>query len=103
MDSNEVTAILAKPLSQELLASSVPARLAYTGVDGDPRVVPVGFFVDGEKLVVCTVPKAAKVRALQQTPRVAITIDTEGYPPRVLLIRGSATVEIVDGVPEEYI
>jgi len=34
---------------------------------------------------------------------VAITIDTEGYPPNVLLIRGSATVAVVDGVPEEYI
>ena len=45
----------------------------------------------------------AKVRALRQNPRVAITIDTEGYPPKVLLIRGAAGVELVDGVPEAYL
>ncbi|WP_020576407.1 hypothetical protein [Actinopolymorpha alba] len=33
----------------------------------------------------------------------AITIDTEGFPPHVLLIRGSATLELVDGVPDGYV
>jgi hypothetical protein len=104
MDRNDVTEVLGKPISQELLGSSVPARLAYTAVDGDPRVIPVGFWWTGERLLVFTVPKAAKVRALQENPRVAITIDTLlPWPPRVLLIRGSATVELVDGVPDEYV
>lgn len=99
----DVAEVLAKPISLELLDSSIPARLAYIGVDGDPRVVPVAFLWDGIRLTVCTVPKSAKVRALQRNPRVAITIDTEGQPPRVLLIRKEATVEMVDGVPDEYI
>lgn len=103
MDANEVTEILAKPIAQELLGSAIPARFAYNGVDGDPRVVPVGFHWTGTQLIIATVPRSAKVKALQQNPRVAITIDTEGYPPRVLLIRGTATVEVVDGVPAEYI
>jgi hypothetical protein len=103
MDTDDVAQELAKPLSQELLNSSIPARLAYIGVDGDPRVVPVGFLYDRSRLVVGTVPTAAKVRALRQNPRVAITIDTEGYPPHVLLIRGAATVEVVDGVPQAFI
>jgi hypothetical protein len=51
-----------------------------------------------------TVPKAAKVKALRQNPKVAITIDTQGqWPPRVLLIRGTASLELVDGVPDAYI
>lgn len=70
---------------------------------GDPRVIPVGFWWDGTTITVCTVPASAKVAALRKNPRVAITIDTEGYPPNVLLIRGAATVEIVDGVPDAYI
>ena len=104
MDRNDVTEVLSKPISQELLGSAIPARLAYTGADGDPRVVPVAFWWNGAQLLVFTVPNAAKVRALQDNPRVAITIDTqEQWPPRVLLVRGAATVELVDGVPDEYI
>jgi Pyridoxamine 5'-phosphate oxidase len=104
MNRNEVTEVLSKPISQGLLGSSIPARLAYTGVDGDPRVVPVGFWWDGTRLLVFTVPKAAKVAALKKNPRVAITIDTqEQWPPRVLLVRGAASVELVDGVPQEYV
>jgi hypothetical protein len=34
---------------------------------------------------------------------VAITIDTETFPPHVLLIRGAASVELVDGVPDDYV
>ena len=103
MNEADVAAVLAKPISQELLGSSIPARLAYVGVDGDPRVVPVGFWWTGSRLVIATVPASAKVAALRKNPRVAITIDTEGYPPHVLLVRGAATLELVDGVPEEYV
>ena len=80
-----------------------PGGFAYTGLDGDPRVVPIGSWWDGSRLVMCTVPTSAKVGALHRNPRVAVTIDTEGFPPRVLLVRGTAHLELVDGVPEEYI
>lgn len=103
MNSHEVAEVMAKPISQELLGSSIPARFAYVGLDGDPRVVPVGFWWNGRQLGVATVPTSAKVRALRANPRVAITIDTNGFPPHVLLIRGEATLELVDGVPAEYI
>jgi hypothetical protein len=100
---SDVAEVMAKPISTELLDSSIPARLAYIGIDGDPRVIPIAFLWDGARLIVCTVPKSAKVPALRRNPRVAITIDTQGQPPRVLLIRGEATVELVDGVPDEYV
>lgn len=98
-----VTEILAKPLSQELLASGIPARLAYTALDGDPRVIPIGFLWIGPQIEMYTVPTSAKVKALQKNPRVAITIDTEEFPPNVLLIRGSASLELVDGIPDGYV
>lgn len=103
MNRSEVADVLAKPLSLELMESRIPARLAYTALDGDPRVIPIGFLWTGEKLVCATIPASAKVKALQHNPRVAITIDTEDFPPKVLLIRGTATVEVVDGIPDEYI
>jgi hypothetical protein len=103
MNREAVAAVMDRPISRELLGSSVPARLAYVGVDGDPRVVPVGFVWDGASLVVCTASRSAKVAALRRHPRVAVTIDTDGFPPRVLLVRGSASVEVVDGVPDEFV
>ncbi|AIJ22818.1 pyridoxamine 5'-phosphate oxidase family protein [Amycolatopsis methanolica] len=100
----DATAELAKPIAQQLLGSNIPARLAYDGLDGEPRVIPIGFWWDGEHLVMATVPKSAKVAALRRNPRVAITIDyVDPWPPRVLLIRGTAHLELVDGAPDGYI
>ncbi len=95
--------VLNKPLSQELMQSSIPARLAYVGLDAAPRVVPVGFLWNGTEMIVCTVPTSAKVAALQANPKVAVTIDTEGFPPHALLVRGEARVELVEGVPDDYV
>ncbi len=39
---------------------------------------------------------------MRRNPAVALTIDTEAHPPRVLLIRGQAELDVVDGIPEEY-
>ena len=104
MNRDQVTEVLAKPISQQLLGSTIPARLAYIGVDGEPRAIPMGSWWTGEQLVMATVPTSAKVGALRRNPRVAITIDTEAqWPPRVLLIRGAARLELVDGVPQAYL
>jgi hypothetical protein len=104
MNRHDVAEVLAKPISQELLGSSIPARLAYIGTDNAPRVIPIAFLWTGEHVVMATVPKSAKVRALRQNPRVALTIDTQDvWPPRVLLIRGAARVELVNGVQDAYV
>ena len=105
MEPDEVIAVLNDPVAQELLNSANPARMAYIALDGTPRVVPVGFDWDGERFVIGTVPGSAKVRALQASPKVALTIDTSppAWPPNVLLVRGTASVELVDGVFPEYV
>ncbi|MFI6830344.1 pyridoxamine 5'-phosphate oxidase family protein [Kribbella sp. NPDC050241] len=103
MTKDEIAAILAKPYAQELISGPEPARFAYDGLDGDPRVIPIGFWVEGDKILMATVPKSAKVAALRKNPKVALTIDTGAFPPKVLLIRGSAEVELVPGVPEGYL
>jgi hypothetical protein len=94
---------LQQPGALELLESSDPARLAYTGPDGSPRVIPVGFLWNGTAVVVCTAPTAPKVAALARQPKVALTIDTIGPPAKELLLRGTARIEIVDGVAQEYL
>jgi Pyridoxamine 5'-phosphate oxidase len=94
--------LLQDPLAHELLRSAMPARLAYTWPDGTPRVVPIWFHWTGEEVVVASPADAPKVPAIQTNPHVAITIDAEPWPHKVLLLRGPAQVEIVEGVPAEY-
>src|SRR5882762_2282543 len=103
MQTQDVTRVLSDPLAQELMQSSIPARLAYLGLDGFPRAIPIGFHWNGVQFVLCTVPHAPKVSALKTNPKVAFTVDTNAFPPHVLLVRGTAVIDIVDGVPPEYL
>lgn len=103
MSTAEIAEVMGMSYSQHLLESRIPARIAYTGLDGAPRVVPVGYEWDGTRVTFASVMGSAKNDALRANPRVAITIDTEDFPPKVLLLRGTARVEIVDGVPDVYV
>ena len=103
MDATQIDAVLAHPIAQELLTGPHLDRVAYTGLDGAPRVVPIGFLWNGRELDIWTLPRSAKVRALSADPRVAVTIDTSGMPPRVLLLRGTATLTRIEGVPDGYV
>ena len=71
MQPEDVTRVLSDPLAQELMQSSIPARLAYVGPDGFPRAIPIGFHWNGTQFVLCTVPHAPKVPALKANPKVA--------------------------------
>jgi nitroimidazol reductase NimA-like FMN-containing flavoprotein (pyridoxamine 5'-phosphate oxidase superfamily) len=104
MNKQELARELGHPDAQKLLSGSL-ARLAYNGHDGFPRVIPVGFFWTGERVVVSTAPTSPKARALSSRPEVALTIDTGTTPEeaRALLVRGLAAVETVDGVTDEYL
>jgi Pyridoxamine 5'-phosphate oxidase len=103
MTTEEIAEILAKPYAQQLLNGPEPARMGYVGLDGDPRVIPIGFWTEGDRVLMATLPKSAKVAALRTNPRVALTIDQGAFPPKVLLIRGTAELELVDGVPDGYL
>ena len=102
MKQSAVDAVLNQPLSQELLARDL-GRLAFTALDGTPRVIPIGIVWNGTEIVMCTAKNARKLPALRRDPSVALTIDTESHPPKVLLIRGRAELDVVDGIPEEYL
>ena len=102
MQPNEITEVLNRPISQELLARDV-TRLAYVAKDGTPRNVPIGFTWNGSEIVMCTPKNAPKLRALAENPMVSLTIDTEVHPPKILLIRGPAELDFVDGIPDEYL
>jgi Pyridoxamine 5'-phosphate oxidase len=103
MDQEKINQVLNDPLGQDLLRTNILVRLAYLGGDGYPRVIPIGFYWNGAQIIVCTATNAPKVRALTRNPKVALTIDTDTQPPHVLLVRGTAHIDVVDGVPFEYL
>lgn len=100
--TNHGLSLLADPVAQQLLESTAPARLAYNWSDGTPRVVPIWFHWDGESIVVGSPPKAPKLKVLGSRPEVAVTIDTDEFPYRVLSIRGRAELDHMEDVSPEY-
>ena len=101
--------LLETDVAKRLLASSIPARYAYTSADGTPRVVPSWFHWTGEELVMPTFVSAPhirhaayRVRDLRANPAVAVTIDTDSFPPEAVTMRGRAEVTEVNGIVPEY-
>ena len=96
-------ALIADPVAQRLLASAIPAKLAYVALDGTPRNVPVWFHWNGRAVVIVSLVEAPKMDALRARPHVALSIDGDVMPYEALMIRGLAEVEPVNGIPPEYI
>jgi hypothetical protein len=94
--------LLQHATSQELLESKIPARLAYVWSDGTPRVIPIWFHWNGREIVMASPPKAPKLKALAKNGKVSLTIDNNVFPHKVLLIRGSARLQNLDGIVPEY-
>jgi hypothetical protein len=96
-------------LAERLLTSPTPARYAFTALDATPRIVSSWFVWTGEELVLPTFISAPhishaayRVRALRANPDVALSIDTESFPPEVLSVRGRAEITEIDGIAPEY-
>jgi hypothetical protein len=103
--------LLETDLAQQLLRSTIPARLAFVWTDGTPRVIPTWFHWTGEEIVMATYiagpdigirHPAARLTALRASPRIAMTIDTNTFPPQTLTIRGIAEITEVEGLAPEY-
>jgi hypothetical protein len=101
--------LLDTEMARKLLSSTIPARMAYIAKDGTPRVIPTWFHWNGSEIVMATFSAGPQVAhyparpaALRSNPAVAITIDTEAFPPEVLQIRGEASVTEVDGLAPEF-
>ena len=101
--------LLDAPLAKTLLAAAIPARVAYTAKDGTPRISASWFQWTGGELVMPTFVQAPHVQAparrlaaLRARPDVAVSIDTDGTPAQVLMLRGKAHVTEVDGIDPDY-
>jgi Pyridoxamine 5'-phosphate oxidase len=103
MNQAEIRVLMNDRVAQNLIQAPIHARLAYIAKDGSPRVVPIGYIWNGHVFVVGSPPNAPKVKALSANPKVALTIDTDDFPPNILLVRGEAALATVDGVPDEFV
>ena len=65
-------------------------------------MVPIWFHWNGKEIVLGTPPEAPKVRAVSPGAKVALSIDSNTWPYKVLQIRGTAEAETVAGVVPEY-
>src|ERR671934_2397450 len=102
-------ALLETDVARRLLLSRIPARFAYIATDSTPRVLATWFHWTGEVLAMPTLlaaphvrHAAGRLRALRANPDVAVTIDTETFPPEVLTMRGSVEISEVEGILLEY-
>src|SRR5438045_4308656 len=68
------------------------AKLATSGPDGQPHVMPVWFALDDEELVFTTWGDSVKGRNLRRDPRAAIVVDDEVPPFAFVHIRGHVTL-----------
>jgi nitroimidazol reductase NimA-like FMN-containing flavoprotein (pyridoxamine 5'-phosphate oxidase superfamily) len=91
MDTQELNDELGNLGAVALQRSSPLCRLAYLGHGGLQRVIPIGFYWNGKRIVVCTATTAPKVRALESRPEVALTIDegSEVFSTRMIRSPGS--------------
>lgn len=91
------------PVVQKLLQAPIPARVAYIGLDSQPRVFPISYLWDGQYFVFASPPTWYKVRSIEANPNVALTVDTTDFPPLILSARGIASIEYDQGLPDVYV
>jgi hypothetical protein len=90
-------------LRSNCLQSKSPLHLAYNWRDGTPRVVPIGFHWNGQEIVLATATDAPKTKVLTNGSKVAVSIDHNSTPPKILSIRGTVRTDTVEGLAPEYV
>ncbi len=89
--------------AKELIRSGRLAHLVTLDVDGSPHVTLAWVGLDGDDVVMGTMPDQRKIKNMRRDPRVAISIDTtkknEIGLDQYLVIYGNATV-LEGGAPE---
>jgi hypothetical protein len=54
MQRDEIIDLMNDPVAQKLVNAPIHARLAYNAKDGSPRVIPIGYFWNGDVFVMAS-------------------------------------------------
>jgi PPOX class probable F420-dependent enzyme len=60
--------------AQDLLGSDAPAHVVTIDEDGGPQVTLAWVGIDGEEIVLATMPDQRKLRNLRRDPRIALSV-----------------------------
>jgi PPOX class probable F420-dependent enzyme len=93
-----MTAELTSEVSRRL-ESDRYAWLTTVAKSGQPVPRLVWFFLDGNQLIVYSMPNTAKVAHIKAHPRVSFNLDSDGSGGGVIVIGGVASVDAVDTDP----
>jgi PPOX class probable F420-dependent enzyme len=85
---------------EAFLDESRHAIAAVIGADGVPRLSPIWFLYEDERLYFTTLLTSAKYRALRRDPRISLCIDAGHPDARAVCIRGR--VQLIDDSSDEY-
>ncbi len=75
------------------LAEELVVWLVTTDRGGTPQPNPVWFIMEGASMLIFSKPDAAKVRHIQERPRVALHFDTGADGEDVVVLLGSAALD----------
>src|SRR5215510_11447652 len=87
---------MAVEFSQEVserLESDHYGWLTTVAKSGQPVPRLVWFYFDGADVIVYSMPNAAKVRHIQNHPRVSLNLDSDGNGAGIITVGGPATVD----------
>jgi len=90
--------------AKAVVASGRLGHLATINPDGSPQVTLAWVGLDGEDVVIATMPDQRKIKNMRRDPRVALSIETPDKDPasgldQYLVIYGAATIT-EGGAPE---
>lgn len=85
--TTEFGARVAQRLSEEVIIWLVTVRF-----DGTPQPSPVWFLWDGQAFTIYSQPNTAKIRNIQQNPKVALHLDGDGRGGNIIVFTGKASI-----------
>jgi PPOX class probable F420-dependent enzyme len=84
------------PSARDVLESDAGATLVTLNPDGSPHVTVAWVGLEGDEIVIGTLPEQRKLANMRQDPRVALVIQTRNLNPygllEYLVVHGSARV-----------
>lgn len=84
------------------LAEELVIWLVTIDRGGTPQPKPVWFIREGETLLIYSQPDTAKVRHIQERPRVALNFNTDAEGDDVIVLLGTAAIDPAAPPPNQH-
>ncbi len=89
--------------ARDLLEHAEYVWLTTVRADGMPQPTPVWFLIDGDEIVIFSMPQAQKLRNLRANPRVALSFTGREHAEEFVVIQGTAVLDEAPPYPPAYL